>query len=129
MSFDSFWSSTSAENLAHPQPVRELLLALNGEDALIFDLLFYASFANKALAVMKREGKDTQGFDRMQQSFSEAVQRVRAIVEQAQQKGFHRGAVYVEMTQNGMSMLLTLIADLAIVKDWQARSTDGARQG
>lgn len=122
----AFWASASAENLAHPQPVRELLLALNDDEALTYDVLFYASFVHKMLGVMKREGKDAQGFERMQQSFSEAVQRVRTIVEEAQKKGFQRGAVYTELSQNGMTMLLALISDLAIVKEWQTRQTETA---
>jgi hypothetical protein len=122
---DAFWSSPAAENLAHPQPIRELLLSLQHDDALMYDLLFYSAFVHKMLGVMKREGKDTQGFARMQQSFSDAVQRVRTIVKEASEKhGFHRGPVYTEMSQNGMNMLLTLIADLAIVKEWQTRSAN-----
>jgi hypothetical protein len=121
MNFDPFWSSDSAENLAHPQPVRELLLALRSEDTKTYDLLFYAAFANKMLGVMKREGKDAQGFERMQQSFSEAVQHVRTILADSAAKGFARATVYTEMTANGLQMLLALIADLAIVKEWIVR--------
>lgn len=124
MNLDSFWSSASADDLAHPQPVRELLLALKNDEALTYDLLFYSSFAQKILGVMKREGAEAEGFGRMQQSFSEAVQRVRATVAAAQPMGFHRAPVYTEMTQNGMQMLLALIADLTVVKAWANRSPE-----
>lgn len=124
MRLDGFWSSPSAENLAHPQPVRELLLAVANDEALTYDLLFYASFANKMLGVMKREGADAEGFSRMQQSFFEAVQRVRSIVHDAHKRGFGRATVYTEMTQNGMNMLLALIADLAIIKEWAVRNPE-----
>jgi hypothetical protein len=124
MDLDRFWSSASAEDLAHPQPVRELLLALKNDDALTYDLLFYSAFAQKILGVMKREGSEAEGFARMQQSFSEAVQRVRDIVAASQPLGFHRSSVYTEMTQTGMQMLLALVADLAIVKEWAVRNTD-----
>lgn len=116
---EEFWDSPFADRIAHPAPIRALLLSVQHEENLLYDLLFYSSFAKRIYDVMRREGKDVQGFDRMQQSFSESVQNVRKVLDQLVSRGFQEGRRYMEMSQEGMQKLLMLIEDLAVVNDWK----------
>lgn len=118
-----FWKSRYLERITHPEPVRKLLFYLQ-DPKLSYDLTFYAGFAKKIWDLMRREGQEVQGFDRMQQSFMEAVQKVRSIIEIAGNKGFVHASRYTELTQNGMQNMMTLIGDLATVKQWQIDQGD-----
>ena len=82
MLYDAFWSSPHAKKLEHPEVIRPVLEALERDPELLFHLLFHARFAVKTFDVMKREGKDSQGFERMQQSFMESVQEIESILAQ-----------------------------------------------
>jgi hypothetical protein len=121
------WTPELLVRLRHPGPTREILEALSAEPAAIFDILFYASFSDKILTVMRREGKDADGFVRMQQSFREVVEKVRGGIGRAVTLGFSKGSRYIELSPDGMSALLELVHDLAVVKDWQQRETGTAR--
>jgi len=116
---EEFWGSEFADRVKHPAPLRRLLNTLQLEDPNYYTLTFYGSFAKKIFDVMRREGKDAQGFDRMQQSFTEAVQKVRSALEDLAEKGFVDGPRYTELSQQGMQALIGLIEDLSVVKDWE----------
>jgi hypothetical protein len=124
LSTDQFWSSEFAARVRHPAPLRALLDAFSGEPEKLYDLTFHASFAHKLYTVMRREGKDAQGFPRMQQSFSEAVQLTRDLIRESAAKGFSQAIRYTELSPEGMTKLLEMIGDLAIVKDWQRGSAE-----
>lgn len=111
------------ERMTHPEPVRKLFLYLRDPKA-NYDATFHASFAKKIWDLMRREGPDVAGFARMQQSFMEAVDKVRKIVDKAGQNGYVHAVRYTELTQNGMQNMMTLINDLAIVKQWQVDQGD-----
>ena len=118
-----FWKSRYIDRLAHPDPVRKLFLNVR-DPKLIYELTFHSSFAKKIWDLMQREGSDVPGFPRMQQSFMEAVQRVRSMIETAGNQGFVQAPRYTELTQNGMQNMMSLIGDLAIVKQWQIDQGD-----
>ena len=60
------WDKYLSAKLTHPEAARGILETLDGHASHhIFDLLFYATFSNRILTVMRREGKDTEGFARM----------------------------------------------------------------
>ena len=119
---DSFWASGFAVRVKHPGPLRTLLDLLSAEPEKLYDMTFHASFADKLFTVMRREGKDAQGFPRMQQSFSDAVQRVREQIGGIAAKGFSQAPRYTELSPQGMASLLDMIGDLAVVKEWQVHS-------
>lgn len=115
-----FWESTYADRVQHPGTLRSVLTAANAlGDKRLFDLAFYSSFAVRVLSVMKREGPDAQGFGRMQQSFTEAVQQVRTILQEMEASGFREARAYSELSQAAMEKLIALMEDLSIVKLWQ----------
>jgi len=117
----AIWTPELVARLRHPGPTRELLDALSTEPGSIFDLLFYSSFSDKILTVMRREGKDADGFARMQQSFRESVEKVRALVLRAGTLGFSRASHYAQLSPEGMTNMLELIHDLSVVKNWHNR--------
>lgn len=118
-----FKTARFTERMTHPEPVRKLFLYLK-DPKLNYEVTFHASFAKKIWDLMRREGPDVAGFTRMQQSFMDAVQKVRVVVEKAGDNGFVHATRYTELTQNGMQNMMTLIGDLAIVKQWQVDQGD-----
>jgi hypothetical protein len=115
----TFWSSDFANKLANPSAMRDMLAICAANPKECFELTFYASFAKRMLEVMRREGKQTLGFDRMQQSFTEAVQKVTTIIEKFGTLGFAQSNTYVSSSPGAMQAILVLIDDLTIVKEWQ----------
>ncbi len=92
--------------------------ALIGRPELLFDITFYARFAQRTFAIMRREGKDAAGFERMQQSFREAVDKVRVILNDASTLGFENASAFTAVDVGSFSKLIELIGDLSILKDW-----------
>ena len=115
----TFWSSDLATKLANPEVMRALLTICADHPKDCFELTFYASFAKRMFEVMRREGKHTLGFDRMQQSFTEAVQKVTTIIEKFETLGFAEASTYRSTSAGAMQAILVLIDDLSIVKEWQ----------
>jgi hypothetical protein len=103
----------------NPESAKRLIEFLSGNPGLGHELLFYSTFAHKTFGVMQRIGPGGEGFERLQQSFSEAVEKVRAIVQLAGDKGFSRSKELTELSPNGMALLLDLMRDLTIIKQNQ----------
>ena len=118
MRASGFFESTVADRVSSPEELRDLLLILEGESELLYDITFYARFAQRMFSVMQREGKDAEGFDRMQQSFQDAVGRVRDTVRSLETRGFAAGARYTQVESGSFQALMLLIGDLSLVKDW-----------
>ena len=119
MNLDAFWKSEASLKLRHAAPLKNLLEAMSSEPSATYNLLFYGAFLHRIYAVMQREGKDAQGFARMQQSLAEAVEKIREALRIAENAGFLEARRYTEMSQEGMKTLLELSGDLAILKQWQ----------
>jgi len=68
---------------------------------------------------MQRVGKGGEGFLRLQQSFSEAVEKVRAIVQLAGDNGFSEAKQLTELSTQGMVNLMGMMRDLSIIKQNQ----------
>ena len=112
------WDKYLAAKLTHPEAARGILETLDGHAPhQIFDLLFYATFSHRILTVMRREGKDTEGFARMQQSFRDGVEQVRTHLAHAAALGAKEAHAFTELTAAGMQRLLELTADLAWIKE------------
>jgi hypothetical protein len=98
---------------------KRLIECLSGDPGLSHELLFYSTFAHRTFGVMQRVGKGGEGFVKLQQSFSEAVEKVRAIVQVAGDNGFSGAKQLTEISTQGMVSLLDLMRDLAIIKQNQ----------
>jgi hypothetical protein len=104
------------QTLKRPDDARALLAAFESAPEIRFELLFHASFVDKLLGVMRKAGAANQGFDRMQQTFGEAVQKVQAAIVQAAGRGFEHAGLYTERSPEAMRRLLELTHDLATIK-------------
>ena len=118
MKVSEFWDSPIASRVRNRTALALLLDTLGTDDSAIFDLTFHARFAQRIFEVMRREGSDSEGFDRMQHSFRDAVEIVRETIRKAEALGFNLGSQFTELTPEGMVSLLGLVGDLAAVKDW-----------
>ncbi|HEX5317164.1 MAG TPA: hypothetical protein VFX22_10985 [Candidatus Kapabacteria bacterium] len=94
-----------------------LLDALASEPAKRHDLLFYSTFAHKTFLLMQRTGPNAEGYAKLQQTFADAVSKVRSLIQEAdQQHGFKGAQALTEISHTGMAKLLDLMHDLAVIK-------------
>jgi hypothetical protein len=101
------------ENLSSAQ---SLLDSLSNEPGLQHELTFYATFAHKTFFLMQREGPKAEGFAKLQQSFGDAVDKVRAIIQRSLDNGYSEANEFLEMSPAGMAKLMDLMRDLAKIK-------------
>ena len=121
-----FWESADSKKLSQPLIIEKVLSLLEQDDATLYELTFYGSFAERMLGLMRREGKDVDGFERMQQSFRESVDVVRRVLGRLAAAGLYQAEPYLAVESASFERLLLLIGDLAIVKSWmlsQGQST------
>jgi hypothetical protein len=94
-----------------------LLEALAEKPAKRHELLFYSTFAHKTFLLMQRSGPVAEGYEKLQQTFADAVTKVRALIQEAaEQHGFEGALALTEISHAGMAKLLDLMHDLAIIK-------------
>jgi hypothetical protein len=98
---------------------KRLIECLSGNPGLSHELLFYSTFAHRTFGVMQRVGKGGEGFVKLQQSFSEAVEKVREIVQVAGENAFSGAKQLMELSPQGMAGLMELMRDLTIIKQNQ----------
>jgi hypothetical protein len=122
MSTDSllefFYSSTEANGLKERESFRNIILPLPIDSSILYDLTFHAAFAKRIFDIIKREGPHTQGFDRMQQSFLESVETIRAILNHYEAENPARTAELTSPTPEARAKLSRFIEDLAMLKNW-----------
>lgn len=102
--------------LKRPDAVCALLSALGADEATSYELLFHAAFADRLFGVMRQSGPQSEGFGRMQQTFTEAVEKVRSAIRAAGDRGFAQAKEYTELSAATMNNLLELMHDLATIK-------------
>ncbi len=103
----------SAHHLRDPEKMRLLLASVPLGSPIVYDLTFHASFASKMFALLKREGENIQGFERMQQSLADSVQQVNKLLESAERE------YSIDLGIHGTSAALAgFIEDLAELKAW-----------
>jgi hypothetical protein len=100
----------------NPLIAQSLLDSLSNEPGLQHELTFYATFAHKTFLLMQREGPKAEGFAKLQQSFRDAVEKVRAILEKSKENGYSNAAEILEVSPAGMAKLMDLMQELARIK-------------
>ena len=95
---------------------QSLLDALSNEPGSQHELLFYATFAHKTFLLMQREGQKAEGFVKLQQSFVDAVEKVRQIIQKAGENGYSGANELLEVSPAGMAKLMDLMHELAKIK-------------
>jgi hypothetical protein len=119
MSEHPFFLSESALHLNEPDLMRDLLSALPHESAALYELTFHSSFAKKMFTVLKREGPNVQGFERMQHSFQESIEKVRLQLEQIENDHEVSTSELLSNSREANARLVRLIDDLTAYKEWQ----------
>jgi hypothetical protein len=100
----------------NPEIARALLDALAGDPALQHELMFYSTFAHKTFLLMQRKGPSAEGYDRLQQSFRDAVKQVHATIAKAREHGYAEAEELLEISPAGMAKLMDIMGDLALIK-------------
>lgn len=118
MSEHPFFLSVPSEKLNEPELMQSILSALQPESPVLYELTFHASFAKKIFVVLKREGPNTQGYERMQQSFLESLEKIRLQLELIENDHEISTSEFLSNTQEANSRLVRLIDDLTLYKDW-----------
>ncbi len=99
--------------------LRLLLEAVPADSPILYELTFHAAFAKRMFDIIKREGRSVQGFERMQQSFLESVEKIRGELVKANSLYNMDVTLYIAKTPETASHLTSLINDLALLKNWQ----------
>jgi hypothetical protein len=93
-----------------------LLDSLSNESGLQHELTFYATFGHKTFLLMQREGPKAEGFIKLQQTFRDAVEKVRAIIQKSLEHGYPEAGEFLEVSPVGMAKLMDLMQELARIK-------------
>ncbi len=98
--------------------------ASEGMDQVFLDACFHAKFVVRTNEVMRRIGKDGEGFDKLASEFQAGIERtsnlLRTMVKDATGplKGLLTGH-YLELNPESLQRFLELCADLSRVKNWE----------
>lgn len=122
MNENPFLSSSESEALKEPDLTRGILSVLPESSDILYELAFQASFAKKMSDIMAREGRGVQGYERMQQSFFEAVNKVKLLLEQVENDYRIAASEVLSLHPDAAKRLSQLIEDLALYKDWSIHS-------
>ena len=112
-----FFSSPRAENLKERKLLHDIVIVLPADSPALYDLTFHAAFAKRIFDVIRREGPHTQGFERMQQSFQESVEKIREILKKLEVENVVAGEL-TSSTPEAKAKLSRFIEDLAVLKNW-----------
>jgi len=118
MSEHPFFLSEFADNLNEPKLIGDILSTLPSDSDVLYELTFHASFAKKIFSVLRREGPSTQGYERMQQSFLESLEKIRLQLELIENDHEIPTSEFLSNTQESNARLVRLIDDLTLYKDW-----------
>jgi len=113
-----FFSGPAAGNLKEKHLLESIIAPLPPDSPILYDLTFHAAFAKRIFDIIKREGPHTQGFERMQQSFFESVEKIKGILRQLESENPAAIAALTLPTPEAKATLSRFIEDLALMKNW-----------
>jgi len=124
VTLEDFFTSPGAKHLKDKDLLRSILgdIPLGSTD--LYDLTFHAAFAKRIFDIMKREGANIQGAERMQQSFRDSVENVRTILVPYEARNLSTTKLN-SSTPEARAMLSHLVGDLALLKNWLLRQEPG----
>jgi hypothetical protein len=107
----------------------ELAAKRNGLDQLD-TLSFHAKFVTKSCGIMKRIGKDADGYEKLLRECTASVDLSKELLHTlltsaSDEVRHHFAALYLPLTTAGFENLLALLHDLSWYKNWLI---DGARE-
>ncbi|MEP7235006.1 MAG: hypothetical protein ABI778_06895 [Ignavibacteriota bacterium] len=113
-----FFSSSANALVKESDLLRRIIGAIPPDSAEFYDLTFHAAFAKRIFDIIKREGPHTLGFERMQQSFFESVEKIKGILQDLGSEHPDLAAEFTPPTPEAKAKLSRIIEDLALVKNW-----------
>jgi hypothetical protein len=115
----------SDNKLTRENDLGQLLdLALrNGEKELLENLSFYAKFVAHAYRIMRRIGRDGDGYDKLLDEFNESLAKASDLAQNLVSSGplevrQHFASTYFALTPEALDNLLALFYDLSWYKNW-----------
>ncbi len=118
---DEFFEA--ANSLRRPDEMRRLLATLPADSPQLYDLTFHAAFASRLFTILKREGTEVQGFERMQQSLADSVETIRTLLQSIESER----EVDLGLSGTGAtSSFGGLVEDLAKLKAWMLERTQSS---
>jgi hypothetical protein len=117
-SINIFFSSPESKTLKEKELLRSITEKVPPGSPMFYDLTFHATFAKRIFDIIRREGPHTLGFDRMQQSFTESVEKVRQILLRFEAENLIKTTELTSATKEARTKLSRLIEDLAQLKNW-----------
>jgi hypothetical protein len=119
-SFDNFFSGPEGKLLKEKDLLLVITKHIPADSAEFYNLTFQAAFAKRIFDIIIREGSATQGIERMQQSFRDSVEKIRAILLPYE----NNNGSFKQLTSStpeARAKLSRLIEDLALLKNWLMR--------
>jgi hypothetical protein len=115
----------SGRKLHHADDLASLvdLSRLHNHGQVLDDVCFLSKFLIKTSAVMKRIGKDAEGYDKLSFEFAENLEKVstfiRLLVKEAPDDlKRHFTSTYFGLTQEGLNSFMELLSDITWLKNW-----------
>jgi hypothetical protein len=125
-SFVSSLQSYSRSTLRHADDLASLieLSRTHNQSQVLDDVCFLSKFLVNTNTVMKRIGKDGEGYAKLSFEFSENLEKastfIRLLVKEAPDDvKRHFVSTYFEMTHRGINSLLELLYDITWLKNWE----------
>jgi hypothetical protein len=117
---EDFFTSPEADRLHEKELLRKIIVDIPLDSPDLYELTFHAAFAKRIFDILKREGGNIQGAERMQQSFRDSVEKVRTILVPYEARNLST-TILNSSTPEARAMLSRLVEDLALVKNWLMR--------
>jgi len=115
---NTFFASPESNTLKENELLRTITENVPIDSPMFYDLTFHAAFAKRIFDIIKREGPHTLGFERMQQSFTESVEKIRQILMRFEAENLVKTTELTSATPEARTKLSRLIEDLAQLKNW-----------
>ena len=99
-------------------------ISTHGGQSLLDDLAFSAKFSTKSFELMRRIGKDGDGYEKLEQEFSAQVEKSRMTISKLLEPAdamtkSHFGSRYLAMDTLTMQNLMQLFHDLSWYKNYR----------
>jgi hypothetical protein len=121
---DRFLESPGAKSLKEKKLLQAICSAAAGDSSAFYDLTFHAAFAKRMFDIIRREGPQTMGFERMQQTFTASVEKIREILIRFEVEDRMKTTELTAITPEAKARLSRIIEDLALLKNWLTSQDD-----
>lgn len=133
-SFISSLQNYSRSTLHHADDLASLieLSRIHNQRQVLDDVCFLSKFLVNTNTVMKRIGKDAEGYGKLSYEFTENLEKastfIRLLVKEAPDDvKKHFTSTYFGMTHGGLNSLMELLYDITWLKNWEIDHRSAAK--